>query len=489
MQDLMIQGTASSVGKSLIVAALCRIFYQDGINVAPFKSQNMSLNSFATYEGLEIGRAQALQAMAAKVAPSVLMNPILLKPTADSKSQVVLLGKPFDNITASNYYKIKKELKNYVVEAYQQLKKQYDLIIIEGAGSPAEINLNKDDFVNMGMADIADANVLIVGDIDKGGVFASLYGTIMLLEKKHQERIKGLIINKFRGDISLLQDGLKQIGDITNKPVLGVVPYFNLLLDDEDAANEFKRKYNKFKPDMINISVIRLPRISNFTDFDPFYNDEDVILNYIDKPEKIEKSDILIIPGTKNTIDDLRWLKKTGFYNAIKNFKGMIWGICGGYQMLGNLIIDEDGAETYPNDKEEGLGLLNLTTILKKGKTTQMVEGTALFEKIIGYEIHCGISKAEGTSLATINKINNDSHIWQDGLCVDNRIFGTYIHGIFDKGNFRAKVLNIIRDKKKLFLRNSIDLHQQREEQLNKLADIVRNSLNIEFIKKYLIKE
>lgn len=489
MQDLMIQGTASSVGKSLIVTALCRILYQDGLKVAPFKSQNMSLNSFATYEGLEIGRAQALQAMACYIAPSVLMNPILLKPTADAKSQVVLMGKPYDNISAQNYYQIKSELKKYVIEAYQKLKGQFDVIIIEGAGSPAEINLNKDDFVNMGMADIADANVLLVGDIDKGGVFASLYGTIKLLDEVHQNRIKGLIINKFRGDLNLLKDGLVQIENLTKKPVLGVIPYFNLVLDDEDAANEFKRKYNKFKSNMINISVIRLPKISNFTDFDPFYFDEDVILNYIDKPEKIAKSDILIIPGTKNTIEDLRWLKSNGFIDAIKNFKGMIWGICGGFQMLGNIIIDEDGVESHKDDKEEGFGFFDVITRLKKGKITQLVQGNALFENIVGYEIHSGITEGNSTPFATLQVINDDSKTWYDGAIIDNRIFGTYIHGIFDKGNFRAKILNMIRDKKKLYHRTSIDLFEKRENELNKLADIVRNSLDINFIKKNLIKK
>ncbi|HOP49905.1 MAG TPA: cobyric acid synthase [Ignavibacteriales bacterium] len=491
MQDLMIQGTASSVGKSLITAGLCRIFYQEGFKVAPFKSQNMSLNSYATFEGLEIGRAQALQAMAAKVPPSVLMNPILLKPNAENNSQVILLGKPYGNLDAHNYYSIKKKLKDIVIETYHKLKNEFEIIIIEGAGSPAEINLNKDDFVNMGMADIANANVLLVGDIDKGGVFASIYGTIKLLENRHQERIKGLIINKFRGDKNLLKDGLIQIEELVNKPVLGVIPYFKLLLDDEDSANEFKRKYNKFKNDKINISVILLPHISNFTDFDPFYLDDDVILNYIDVPEKIQKSDIIILPGTKNTIEDLRWLKKNKFDIAIKNFNGMIWGICGGFQMLGKFIIDKYGVESMKGDKEEALNLLNLETYLEKGKVTQLVTGTALYEKIYGYEIHAGISKAEGLPFATIQLLNDDSKIWNDGLIYkdDNKtVFGTYIHGIFDSGNFRAKILNIIRDKKKLLQRPAEDLYLRREKELDKLADILRQNLNINFIKKITLR-
>ncbi|MGB9840162.1 cobyric acid synthase [Thermovenabulum sp.] len=476
---IMVQGTSSSCGKSLVTTALCRIFAEDGYRVCPFKSQNMALNSYVTDEGLEMGRAQALQALACRIKPKVYMNPILLKPTTDRKSQVIIMGKPYKNMDAVEYFNFKKSLKEKIREIYSEIEKQYDIIVIEGAGSPAEINLKEDDFVNMGMAEIANSNVLLVGDIDRGGVFASIYGTYMLLEESERKRIKGIIINKFRGDKSLLMSGIEIIENLIGVPVIGVIPYIDIRLEDEDGMVQLNNVYkNKIK-----ISVIRLPRISNSSDFNPFLFDEDVSLFYTDDPEEIEDADIVIIPGSKNTIEDLRWMKKKGLFNKLKEHKGIIFGICGGYQMMGKIVIDEEGWETKKGDFEEGLNFFDGITHIKGEKVLRNVEGTALGKRVSGYEIHMGETENNKNPFVEIHK---EGQIIYDGDMKDERFYGTYLHGIFDSGEFRQEILNIIRRKKGLELKTSQDFNIKREEELAKLSQVFRENLDIEYIYKIM---
>ncbi len=336
---IMIQGTMSNAGKSLIAAGLCRIFKQDGYRVAPFKSQNMALNSYITKEGLEMGRAQVMQAEAAGIEASVHMNPILLKPTNDVGSQVIVNGEVLGNMSARDYFAYKKKLFPDICKAFQELEKQADIIVIEGAGSPAEINLKKDDIVNMGMAKLVDAPVLLVGDIDRGGVFAQLLGTLMLLEEEEKERVKGLIINKFRGDKTILDPGIEMLEERGNVKVTGVVPYMQLSIEDEDSLSA--QLENK-ETGLIDLAVIRLPRISNFTDFNVFEQLPDVSVRYVTSVKELGNPDMILIPGSKNTIGDLQWMRQNGLEAKIKKLSGQIpiWGICGGYQMLGMSIED-----------------------------------------------------------------------------------------------------------------------------------------------------
>lgn len=478
MPGIMIVGTASSAGKSLTATALCRIFTNDGYKVLPFKSQNMSLNSYVTMEGLEMGRAQVLQAQGAKVEPRAVMNPILLKPTSDRKSQVIIKGKPYKNMDVIEYYDFKPQLKEMIRNTYDELESECDIVVIEGAGSPAEINLMADDIVNMGMAEMADAPVLLVGDIDKGGVFASIYGTVMLLDEKDRRRIKGIIINKFRGDKSILQSGLDKIEELTGIPVVGVIPYMNVKLDEEDGATHFNEK----KGGEIDICVVKTPRISNFTDFDAFRFDDDVNVRFITSPEEIGFSDMLVIPGSKNTIEDLRWLKRAGFEETVKKFKGIVFGICGGYQMLGSEIIDEEGWEVERGEIEKGLGVFNTTTVFRGDKITTNIEGKAFGYKIYGYEIHSGKTFGNTNAFVTISTRQGEEVHYTDGEYIDDKYFGTYIHGIFDSNEFREYILNTIRKKKKLNEKGSVDLRERREEELEKLAAITRENLDLDYI-------
>ena len=478
MAGIMVQGTASSAGKSLITAALCRILSNDGLRVYPFKSQNMSLNSYVTMEGLEMGRAQVLQAQAARVRPEARMNPILLKPTSDRKSQVIINGKPYKNMDAVEYFKFKVELKDMIKDIYGELERDCDAVVIEGAGSPAEINLKDNDIVNMGMAEIADAPVFIVSDIDRGGVFASIYGTVMLLEEHERRRIKGIIINKFRGDKSILQSGIDMLEDLIKIPVVGVIPYMNVKLDEEDGASDF----NKREAAEIDICVVKLPRISNFTDFDAFRFDEDVSIRYITSPEEVGAADMLIIPGSKNTIEDLRWFKRAGFEEVVKSFSGTVFGICGGYQMLGSTIIDEEGWEVSRGEMEAGLGVFKTTTVFKGEKITTNIEGEALGRRIYGYEIHSGKTEGNAEPFVKINVKEGQQVSYTDGDIKEDRYFGTYIHGIFDSNEFRELILNRIRKGKSLSERSSVDLNLKREEELQKLASIVRENLDMDYI-------
>lgn len=478
MASIMVQGTCSSAGKSFIAAALCRIFAEDGLKVFPFKSQNMSLNSYVTKEGLEMGRAQVLQAQAAMVEPSVLMNPILLKPTSDRKSQVIIKGKPLENMDAYEYYRRKKEFRGMIEDIFKKAESENDVVVIEGAGSPAEINLKKDDFVNMGMAEIADSPVLLVGDIDRGGVFASVYGTVMLLDEKERKRIKGIVINKFRGDKAILQSGLDMLEELVKIPVVGVIPYINLKLDEEDSVTVFNNKSGAG----IDICVIRLPRISNFTDFDAFRFDEDVNVRYAGTPEELGNPDIIIIPGSKNTIEDLRWLKKTGLFDSIKDYSGMVFGICGGYQMMGSRIVDTEGWEVNKGECEEGLGIFDTVTEFTGEKVTTNVKGNALGCGIYGYEIHSGKTVGNKEPFVNINIKEGQRVSYTDGDMKDERYFGTYIHGIFDSRYFREYLLNNIRRKKSMDERFSEDLNTKREEEIKKLAKHVRENMDMEYI-------
>ena len=363
-KSIMIQGTMSNAGKSLLCAGLCRIFRQDGYRVAPFKSQNMALNSFITADGGEMGRAQVVQAEAAGIPPDVRMNPILLKPTTDVGSQVIVNGKVLGNIRAKDYYKRKLEFVPDIMEAYRSLEEEFDVIVLEGAGSPAEINLKQDDIVNMGMAKLADAPVLLVGDIDRGGVFAQLYGTVALLEPDERARIKGTIVNKFRGDVSILEPGIKQLEDLCGVPVAGVVPYLHVDIDDEDSLTE--RFHTSSQRKLIDVAVIRLPRISNFTDFSPFERYENVSLRYVGKTEDLKDPDLIILPGTKSTIADLLWLRQSGLEASIlKAASGgvPVFGVCGGFQMLGKRIADPNGVEAAGVTEIAGMGLLDTETV------------------------------------------------------------------------------------------------------------------------------
>ena len=505
-KPIMIQGTMSNVGKSILAGGLCRVLKQDGVKVAPFKSQNMALNSYITREGLEMGRAQVMQAEAAGIEPEVCMNPILLKPTNDTGSQVIINGKPAGVMSAVDYYRHKKDYIPAVMEDYSKLSSQYDVIVIEGAGSPAEINLKQDDIVNMGMAEMADAPVLLAGDIDRGGVFAQIAGTVMLLEEKERQRIKGTIINKFRGDVSILKPGLTMLEERTGIPVLGVVPYFYLDIDEEDSLTErFRRKDSA---GLVDIAVIRLPRISNFTDFAPLESLEEVSVRYIDSPAEFGEPDAVLLPGSKNTIRDLLWIRQNGMEAKILQFAdrgGLVFGICGGYQMLGQEISDPDGSEQ--KGTVAGMGLLPVRTIFQQKKRRTRVEGSFLhLEGILkdlcgvpftGYEIHMGKSVLQdgGMPLAEISEegvhgkdCSRDS-AHQDGACRGN-VYGCYVHGIFDAPGAAGGFLSALLRKKgydpeEIQVR---DWKTYKEEQYDKLADIIRQSVDMEAVYRIIEK-
>ena len=498
MKTLMIQGTGSSVGKSIIVTGLCRIFRDLGYKVVPFKSQNMALNSYITKDGKEMGRAQVVQAEACGLEPDADMNPVLIKPNSDTGAQIILQGKVYGNMNAMEYHKFKSKAKEVVIDSFKRLSQKFDLMIIEGAGSPAEINLMENDIANMGMAEIGDAPVILVGDIDRGGVFASLYGTVELLPEKYRKRIKAFLINKFRGDKKLLEPGLKQMTDLTNIPFLGVIPYIkDLYIQDEDGvAVDFKAK-EELHLNEINIGVIKLPHISNFTDFDALEKEPDVSLKYINPSEDFSKFDVIIIPGSKNTIDDLDFLKENNFEkkinNHLKNGKFLI-GICGGFQMLGKKILDPFHVESS-KDEHSGLGFFNFTTIMAKEKTTRQVKvkpvqnlpyGELNNETLTGYEIHMGKNEYHNERL--IFKNIEDSSM--DGLLnEDGKIFGTYIHGIFDNDTFRRAFLNFVRKSKglkPLSLESSLNYKKFKEEGFNKLAEIIKENINMDMLLKII---
>ncbi|AKP66222.1 cobyric acid synthase [Companilactobacillus ginsenosidimutans] len=488
-KSIMFQGTASDSGKSWMVAALCRYLAQRGDKVVPFKSQNMALNSYITADGQEMGRAQVFQAEASGILPDVRMNPILLKPSTDSDSQVVVNGKVLGDMSAAQYQEFKPQLRGEVTDTYNSLANEYDDVILEGAGSPAEINLNKRDFVNMGMADIADAPVILVADIDKGGVFASIYGTIKLLPKKHQNRIKGIIINKFRGDVSLLQNGNDMIEDLTGVPVLGVMPYSSVQIDDEDSvALTRKNKVMDVSKDL-DIVVVVLPKISNFTDFNSLAMHPDVSVRYATNANELGTPDLVIIPGSKNTNEDLAFLKETKFDTAIQALHSrgtFIFGVCGGYQILGKKLIDANEVES-DIEEQAGLGLLNTTTYYEDTKTTTQSKATIGDLKLDGYEIHMGRTVLdEGTQpLAHIYQTNGNETDHMDGAVNDDKtVYGTYLHGIFDNPEWTRGYLNQIRESKGLGpLKNIVgSLKDFKETQYDELAKIFTENVDVDRI-------
>ena len=489
---LMFQGTGSTVGKSLTVAAMCRIFKDMGYTVAPFKSQNMALNSFITKDGKEMGRAQVVQAEAARIEPHVHMNPILLKPTSHVGSQVILNGEVFKNMKATEYFAEKENLIPHVKEAFNALNEAYDIIMIEGAGSPAEINLRSRDIVNMGLAEIVDTDVILIGDVDKGGVFASLYGTVMLLEPSERSRIKGFLINKFRGDVSLLLPGIKMLEDKIMIPCVGVIPYIEKLkIDDEDSVTE---RFSKSKEANITIGVVRLPFMSNFSDFTVFDMEEDVNLIYVDDRKSIQKCDALIIPGSKNTIFDMLSLKKNGLDLVIKAFHETgkpIYGICGGYQILGTSISDPYEVESV-DPRIDGLGLLNVETTMAKEKTTVqnyglILEGNHGYENIevTGYEIHMGESNITDQNTKPFLK-TKDGH-FDGAVNADNNVFGTYFHGVFDNDGYRNAILNNIRRAKGMPIVDvSANFAAIKNAEYDRLAEHVKANLEMDKIIKIL---
>lgn len=488
---IMIQGTMSNVGKSLLTGGLCRIFKQDGYNVAPFKSQNMALNSFITEDGLEMGRAQVMQAEAAGIQPDVKMNPILLKPTNDIGSQVILNGNVIGTMSAMEYYRNKHKFVPAILDAYNYLAKKFDIIIIEGAGSPAEINLKTNDIVNMGMAKLAKSPVLLVGDIDRGGVFAQLIGTIDLLDNDEKKYIKGMIVNKFRGDKTILQPGIDMLEKKANKSVVGVIPYIHCDIDDEDSlSHRFEKRENT---GLIDIVVIRLPRISNFTDFNAFECIEGVSLRYAEYVSDIGNPDIIIIPGTKNTISDMLWMRKNGIESKIKQCasKGkIIFGVCGGYQILGNTITDYEGLEH--KGTFNGMGLLPIRTIFKPNKTRNRVSGvftniggilsSLKGQRFEGYEIHMGISEITG-NCNNISVLNSDNISKCDGANSGN-VYGTYVHGIFDSANIAETIIFAILKEKGIDSSRikAFNMNEYKNQQYDLLADAIRNNVDMDMI-------
>ncbi len=484
-KNIMIQGTMSNAGKSLVAAGLCRIFKQDGYRVAPFKSQNMALNSFITSAGGEMGRAQVVQAEAAGIAPDTRMNPVLLKPTTDVGSQIIVNGQVQGNMKAMEYYRRKHEYVPAIMEAYNSLAAEYDIIVIEGAGSPAEINLKDEDIVNMGLAKMVDAPVLLVGDIDRGGVFAQLYGTIALLEKEERDRIKGTIVNKFRGDPAILEPGLKVLEEICGVPVAGVIPYTRVDIDDEDSLTERFDKTTERK--LIDIAVIRLPRISNSMDFSPFERYGNVSLRYVDIVGDLYHPDMIILPGTKSTISDLKWLRQSGLEAAIQKAADagtLVFGVCGGFQMLGRKVSDPEQVEAAGITDIVGMGLLDMDTIFLGEKVQTQTSG--VFSGIDGmlsalngtsyegYEIHMGRSEEKMPPLVGVGNV-----------------YGSYIHGIFDAPGVSDTILKAICARKDVDFESleTFDINQYKERQYDLLADAVRGGLDMDFVYRVINRE
>ncbi len=487
-KSLMITGTMSNSGKSFVTAGLCRIFAEDGYSVVPFKAQNMSLNSYITSDGLEMGRAQVMQAEAAGAEPDVRMNPVLLKPTGMRGSQVIVCGEVLETMDAKQYYARKSEMIPHIMKAYNSLADENDIIVLEGAGSPAEINLKDVDIVNMGMAKMSRSPVLLVGDIDRGGVFASVYGTWALLDDDEKKMLKGIIINKFRGDVSILEPGLKMIEDLTGVPVLGVIPYTDVDIDDEDSLSDRLRQKKLMNSSSADIVVIRLPHISNFTDFDVFSRIEGVSLRYAENPDEFGKPDMVIIPGTKNTMDDLRWMRQNGLEARILQHNGrggLTAGICGGYQMLGRKISDPDGTES--GGEIRGIGLLDTETVFYSQKHRSRVSGKVVSPALksldgtrcSGYEIHMGRTDGSALPFVRLDDGTVCGHINSEG-----NVFGTYLHGFFDSpGAASAAVNEALRlSGKSETVSMDTDIKEYKNMQYSKLAACLRDSLDMKKI-------
>ena len=509
---IMVQGTGSDVGKSILVCALCRILRQEGLKVAPFKSQNMSNNSYVTADGREMGRAQVAQAEAAGILPIAEMNPILLKPSGNNGSQIITMGKPLRHMTANEYYKNKDSMLEIAKEAYASLNDEYDVIVIEGAGSPAEINIKDDDIVNMKIAEIADAPVILVTDIERGGSFAWIVGTLELLNSDERDRVMGVIINKFRGDMGILESGLQMLEERINKPVLGVLPYFtNIDVDDEDSVsldrkNKKQEARGKKQEDLIDVVIIRLPRISNFTDFDILIKEKSLNVRFVEDARSIGNPDLIILPGTKNTIGDLESIKENGIADAvIKVAKNgtMVIGICGGYQMLGSVIRDPENAESKTLETD-GLGLIDVRTLFRLQKSTHQVKatlhdrGTNIFKglntdnKITGYEIHMGKTELlNGTApfLKILERSDKEVSMDDGAVSSDGNVIGSYLHGIFDNDEFRLELINRLRESKGLVPMLTEELNTvDKEAEYDKLADWFREHIDMDLVFE-MIKE
>ena len=501
-RTIMVQGTASSVGKSLLVTALCRMFRDEGIRVAPFKAQNMALNSAVTPDGLEIGRAQAVQAQAAGIAPSVDMNPILLKPEGDRKSQVVVLGRPIGSMSAVQYHEYKPRLSQVIVDALTRLRTHYDLVVIEGAGSPAEINLKARDIVNMHVAKLADAPVLLVGDIDRGGMFASFVGTMELLDLDERARIAALLVNKFRGDVGLLEPGLQFLSERTGKPVLGVVPYVqHLRIADEDSVSLDERAAGRVRcvrDGDLDIVVVRLPRISNFDDVEALEHEASVVVRFVDQPDVLDRADLVILPGSKNTVSDLAWLRANGIAAAITrraDRRQPVLGVCGGCQMLGEVIEDPHGVESR-HTRVDGLALLPIRTRFERDKITAQMHARvstpsfltdeAPFERdLTGYEIHMGVVVATGPCATPfeIYSRNGHSEVVPDGaISQDGAVVGTMMHGLFENDALRARTLAFLRRRKGLPETLATSGVAPKQAEYDRLAAAVRTHIDCELL-------
>lgn len=482
-KGIMLLGTASSVGKSTVAAAFCRYFKKKGYSVAPYKALNISLNSFVTKEGDEIGRAQVVQAEACEIDPKEYMNPILMKPSAGFKTQVIVRGKVYCTMDAYKYKDLNKYLKDKAKEAYDDISKDYDLIVLEGSGSCAEINLRETDIANMQTAKMADADVILVADIDRGGVFASIIGTIMLLTEEERKRVKGVIINKFRGKKEFFEPAMRQIEEIINIPVLGVMPYFDLDIEEEDSTSIKIREGNNKG---IDIAIVRLPHMSNFTDFNALSRIKDVGIRYAENPKDLDNAHMIIIPGSKNTIDDLIYLKKSGFKDKILNKKAegkLIFGICGGYQILGEKIIDSLGVEGSIRE-EDGLGLLNIKTSFNKQKTTkQVIAFDSEGNEVSGYEIHNGESIPTKEELIWLKDQEGNALGMKDET---SKVLGTYIHGIFDEGDFGIKLINKL--KKELNLEESHEMRYKdyKISQYDNLCEILEENIDMKYIEELI---
>ena len=489
-KTLMVQGTGSGVGKSILTAAICRYFYKSGFKVAPFKAQNMALNSFVTEKGDEIGRAQAFQAEACGISPDVLMNPILMKPSGDNNSQIILMGKPSGSCNAKNYYALHKKHKKIVLSALQSLREKYELVIIEGAGSPAEINLKKWDLVNMFIAEHSDSPVIIVGDIDRGGVFAWMKGTYDLLTFQEKKRVKGFIINKFRGDIDLLAPGIKQFEELVPKPVLGVVPYEkNLVVDEEDSIPKWSHSTESGAKEILNVAVIWTPRISNFTDPTPLAYDPSVSLSYINHTSQLNNPDLILLPGSKNTIEDLIYLKEQRILEKVLKCHhdgSLLLGICGGFQMLGNIIRDPKNLESSISECA-GLGLFDMDTTFASDKLTRQIElktvKSRLFKKGLkchGYEIHMGRTNFKSNYPSLFSGIENENPMNFGITNKSGTVIGTYLHGFLNNNSLRQDLLSYIR------LARNIDnpvkhfnFDQFKQDELDRLCNLLTESIKM----------
>ena len=507
---LMLQGTMSNVGKTLLTAGLCRVFRQDGFKVMPFKAQNMSLNSCITEKGEEMSRAQVMQAEAAGVVPTVDMNPLLLKPTGLTGSQVILQGKVLENMTARDFYRRKSEFRGPILESFHRLEEQADILLIEGAGSPVELNLRKDDLVNMGFAEMVDAPVLLVGDIDPGGVFAQLLGTLSLLTEEERARVKGLIVNKFRGDRTLFEEGVRILEEKSGLPVVGVVPFTRLQLPDEDSMSD-RLKQGRNPGEFFDLAVIRYPRISNFTDFDCFDAWPDMQVRYVTRPEDLGNPDLLILPGSKNTLADLAWLREIGLDRAIMAYAvyGPVLGICGGYQMLGETIHDPEGVELsygqtdrnptaaiLPGDGDRsmaaGLGLLPIQTVMRPDKVQVKKKDrigrlTGILAElsgcpVSGYEIHMG--RSVRAAAPDRQQGGSDNATDEETVLEVNNVYGTYLHGIFDAPEVIPALRKSLARRRGIVLPEETPMDYQafKEGEYDRLAQVLRQSLDMDRI-------